>query len=58
MRWSAAKGVGRITARLPRSLATDIVNQLLDCFSPLETASSWHGGFFSLFLLDVFSVGK
>ncbi|XP_063682976.1 tubulin-specific chaperone D-like isoform X2 [Bolinopsis microptera] len=48
VRWSAAKGVGRITARLPRSLATDIVNQLLDCFSPLETASSWHGGCLAL----------
>ena len=51
VRWSAAKGVGRITARLPGGLASDIVSSLLECFGPLETNYSWHGGrfMFSIF---------
>ena len=32
VRWSAAKGVGRVTSRLPRSMADDVLHTLLDCF--------------------------
>uniref|UniRef100_A0A674K5D6 Tubulin-specific chaperone D n=1 Tax=Terrapene triunguis TaxID=2587831 RepID=A0A674K5D6_9SAUR len=48
VRWSAAKGIGRITGRLPKELADDVVGSLLDCFSFQETDNSWHGGCLAL----------
>ncbi|XP_019357997.1 PREDICTED: tubulin-specific chaperone D [Gavialis gangeticus] len=48
VRWSAAKGIGRITGRLPKELADDVVGSLLDCFSYQETDNSWHGGCLAL----------
>ena len=44
VRWSAAKGVGRVTNRLPKELADDVVGSLLQLFSFRETDSAWHGG--------------
>ncbi|XP_055971238.1 tubulin-specific chaperone D [Sorex fumeus] len=48
VRWSAAKGIGRIAGRLPKELADDVVGSVLDCFSFQETDSAWHGGCLAL----------
>ncbi|NXJ76277.1 TBCD protein, partial [Trogon melanurus] len=59
VRWSAAKGIGRITGRLPKELADDVIGSLLDCFSLTKTAlcstisfqetdNAWHGGCLAL----------
>uniref|UniRef100_A0A4W4GL44 Tubulin-specific chaperone D n=1 Tax=Electrophorus electricus TaxID=8005 RepID=A0A4W4GL44_ELEEL len=48
VRWSAAKGIGRVTGRLPRELADDVVGSVLDCFSFQETDNAWHGGCLAL----------
>ena len=42
--WSGAKGIGRVTARLPRELADDVVASVLELFTPLNTDGAWHGG--------------
>ena len=43
VRWSAAKGIGRVTARLSKGLADEIVVGLLELFNPQESDCSWHG---------------
>ncbi|KAF0887111.1 TBCD protein, partial [Crocuta crocuta] len=48
VRWSAAKGIGRMAARLPKELADDVVGSVLDCFSFQETDNAWHGGCLAL----------
>ncbi|XP_022379305.1 tubulin-specific chaperone D isoform X2 [Enhydra lutris kenyoni] len=48
VRWSAAKGIGRTAARLPRAPADDVVGSVLDCFSFQETDNAWHGGCLAL----------
>ncbi|KAG9452420.1 hypothetical protein H6P81_005324 [Aristolochia fimbriata] len=48
VRWSAAKGVGRITARLTLSLADEVLSSILELFSPGEGDGSWHGGCLAL----------
>ncbi|XP_062507532.1 tubulin-specific chaperone D-like [Corticium candelabrum] len=48
VRWSAAKGIGRITGRLPKELADEIITSVLECFSLQESEGSWHGGCLAL----------
>ncbi|XP_024892670.1 tubulin-specific chaperone D [Temnothorax curvispinosus] len=48
IRWSAAKGIGRITARLPIDLADDVLGFVLNLFSGRESDAAWHGGCLAL----------
>ncbi|XP_073092277.1 tubulin-specific chaperone D isoform X3 [Manis javanica] len=48
VRWSAAKGIGRMAARLPKELADDVVGSVLECFSFQETDGAWHGACLAL----------
>lgn len=48
VRWSAAKGIGRITSRLTYSLSDEILSSVLELFSPGEGDASWHGGCLAL----------
>ncbi len=44
VRWSAAKGLGRVTGRLDLDMADDVVSSVLELFSPNESEATWHGG--------------
>lgn len=48
VRWSAAKGLGRVTARLPAELGDEVVGSILECFTPTEGDSTWHGACLAL----------
>ncbi|XP_076886463.1 tubulin-folding cofactor D-like [Bidens hawaiensis] len=48
VRWSAAKGIGRITSRLTYTLAEEVFLSVLELFSPGEGDGSWHGGCLAL----------
>ncbi|CAK0906696.1 unnamed protein product, partial [Prorocentrum cordatum] len=49
VRWVAAKGVGRLTNRLPRDFGDQVLEFLLErCFSFRETDKAWHGGCLAL----------
>ncbi|KAF6174696.1 hypothetical protein GIB67_008751 [Kingdonia uniflora] len=48
VRWSAAKGIGRITARLTSALSDEVLTSVLELFSPGEGDGSWHGGCLAL----------
>lgn len=48
VRWSAAKGVGRITERLPSLCAQDVLDALLLMFEDAERDQAWHGACLTL----------
>lgn len=48
VRWSAAKGLGRITNRLGQEAAEDVLMSLLDLFTYVEDDLAWHGGCLAL----------
>jgi hypothetical protein len=43
-RWSAAKGIGRLAARLSQDFAEAVVDAVIDLFNDNESGSAWHGG--------------
>ncbi|KAL0832793.1 hypothetical protein ABMA28_000957 [Loxostege sticticalis] len=48
VRWSAAKGIGRIGARLPALAAGDVCECVLGLFTQNERETAWHGGCMAL----------
>ncbi|DAZ95162.1 TPA: hypothetical protein N0F65_012416 [Lagenidium giganteum] len=48
VRWSAAKGIGRITGRLPFEFADDVVQSVLELFVSTEGDGAWHGATLAL----------
>jgi hypothetical protein len=48
VRWSAAKGVGRITERLPALCAEDVLDAVLEYFSDADKDGCWHGACLTL----------
>jgi hypothetical protein len=43
VRWTAAKGIGRITSRLPAEFGEDVVEAVLEICNPVEEEAGWHG---------------
>lgn len=43
IRWSAAKGLGRVTGRLPKDFGDDVIGSIIEIFNPLENHEAWHG---------------
>ena len=48
VRWSSAKGIGRITERLPVDCADDVVEAVLELCDERENDSAWHGSCLAL----------
>ena len=48
VRWSAAKGLGRIAMRLPKLFVDDMVGASLELFNDPEEETAWHGACLSL----------
>lgn len=48
VRWSAAKGIGRVTNRLSKELADEVIGSVIDILNPLEPHEAWHGACLAL----------
>jgi tubulin-specific chaperone D len=48
VRWSSAKGVGRITSRLPSICAEDVLDAIMSLFDNMERDNDWHGACLAL----------
>lgn len=43
VRWLSAKGIGRVTNRLPKQLGDEVVGSVIEILNPLEQHEAWHG---------------
>lgn len=48
VRWSAAKGVGRVCERLPAAFAAEVMEAVLEAFSNANSDTHWHGGLLTI----------
>ena len=48
VRWSAAKGIGRVSNRLTKELADEVVGSVIEMLTPLEPHEAWHGACLAL----------
>uniref|UniRef100_A0A095A0C1 Tubulin-specific chaperone D n=1 Tax=Schistosoma haematobium TaxID=6185 RepID=A0A095A0C1_SCHHA len=48
VRWSAAKGIGRICSRLSSSMVNDVLSAVLSLCTKLEPYTAWHGACLAL----------
>lgn len=48
VRWSSAKGIGRIAMRLPKSFGDEIVGAIISMFDDENDDCRWHGGCLAL----------
>jgi len=48
VRWSVAKGVGRLTERLPAICAEDVIDAMMEFFNDMEQDNDWHGACLTL----------
>lgn len=48
VRWSAAKGIGRVTNRLPSLCAHDVIDAVLEFFDDIDKDHYWHGACLAL----------
>lgn len=47
VRWLSAKGIGRVTNRLPKTLGDDVVGSVIEILNPLEQHEAWHGNIYN-----------
>jgi tubulin-specific chaperone D len=48
VRWSAAKGVGRVCERLPATFAAEVMEAVLEVFGNAYSDAHWHGGLLTI----------
>ena len=48
IRWSAAKGIGRITNRLPKEFGDEVIGSVIEILNPFEPHEAWHGACLSI----------
>ncbi|EFX67501.1 hypothetical protein DAPPUDRAFT_331002 [Daphnia pulex] len=48
VQYSAAKGIGRLTSRLSKNFADQVIESIMELFSLWESDMTWHGGCLAL----------